>query len=415
MSTFIVVGLCVGVIVTVMSGLIARMRLAGPLAMVIAGIGVSALMDEDLTNLLYEQSTERAVELILALLLFVDATEVKKGLLGGEPAISARLLLIALPFSLLSAVTFGTFLLPATSVAVLVVIACVVVPTDLAPAAQLLHDRRIPARVRRILNVESGYNDGIVAPIFVVALALIGDNHTDDGVWNAIADGVESTLIAGVVGIAVGFGGARLTRWAQDRALTTSQGMRIGVVLLPVLAYSGATTSSANGFIAAFVCGVAFHAARNSKTIDASELELAEDLAALSSMAMWFLFGATVSYLVAIGLPGWQEFVFVLAALTIIRGAPVALSLIGSDLSRPDRRAIALLGPRGTASIIFGLLAWRGITAINENSDLELDEASLVLYVMVATVLGSVILHGFTTERIGARYARRARDAAEEK
>ncbi|MFI5436811.1 cation:proton antiporter [Rhodococcus baikonurensis] len=415
MSTFIVVGLCVGVIVTVMSGLIARMRLAGPLAMVIAGIGVSALMDEDLTNLLYEQSTERAVELILALLLFVDATEVKKGLLGGEPAISARLLLIALPFSLLSAVTFGAFLLPATSVAVLVVIACVVVPTDLAPAAQLLHDRRIPARVRRILNVESGYNDGIVAPIFVVALALIGDNHTDDGVWNAIADGVESTLIAGVVGIAVGFGGARLTQWAQDRSLTTSQGMRIGVVLLPVLAYSGATTSSANGFIAAFVCGVAFHAARNSKTIDASELELAEDLAALSSMAMWFLFGATVSYLVAIGLPGWQEFVFVLAALTIIRGAPVALSLIGSDLSRPDRRAIALLGPRGTASIIFGLLAWRGITAINENSDLELDEASLVLYVMVATVLGSVVLHGFTTERIGARYARRARDAAEEK
>ncbi|MDF2470527.1 MAG: hypothetical protein K0Q61_2899, partial [Rhodococcus erythropolis] len=73
MSIFVVVGLFVGVIVTVTSGLIARLRLAGPLAMVIAGIGVSALMDEDLTNLLYEQSTERAVELILALLLFVDA------------------------------------------------------------------------------------------------------------------------------------------------------------------------------------------------------------------------------------------------------------------------------------------------------------------------------------------------------
>ena len=409
MSIFIVVGLFVGVIVTVTSGLIARLRLAGPLAMVIAGIGVSALMDEDLTNLLYEQSTERAVELILALLLFVDATEVKKGLFGGEPAVAARLLLIALPLSLLSAVALGVFLLPATSLAVLVVIACVVVPTDLAPAAQLLHDRRIPARVRRVLNVESGYNDGIVAPIFVVALALVGDHHTEDGVWNAIADGVESTLIAGAVGIAVGFGGARLTRWAKDRALTTSQGMRIGVVLLPVLAYSGATVSSANGFIAAFVCGVTFHAARNSKTIDASELELAEDVATLSSMAMWFLFGATVSYLVAIGLPGWQEFVFVLAALTIIRAVPVALSLIGSDLSRPDRQAIALLGPRGTASIIFGLLAWRGITAINENSDLELDEASLVLYVMVATVLGSVVVHGFTAERVGARYARRAR------
>lgn len=405
MSIFIVVGLCVGVLITVASGLMAKLRITGPLMMVAAGIVVAAVMEEDLTDLLYEQSTEHAVELILALLLFVDATEVRKGLFGGEPTVSARLLLIALPLSLLSAVALGAFLLPTASLAVLLVIACVVVPTDLAPAAQLLHDHRLPARVRRILNVESGYNDGIVAPIFVVALALVGDGHADESAGTAIMNGIESMLIAGAIGIAVGFGGARLTRWVRSRGLTTSQGMRMGVVLLPVLAYSGATVSSANGFIAAFVCGVTFHAARNSKTIESSELELAEDLATLSSMAMWFLFGATVSYLVGIGLPGWEEFAFAVAALTIIRVIPITLSLIGSDLPRQDRQAIALLGPRGTASIVFGLLAWRGITAINEDLDLELDEASLVLYIMVATVLGSVAVHGFTAERIGARYA----------
>jgi NhaP-type Na+/H+ or K+/H+ antiporter len=96
--------------------------------------------------------------------------------------------------------------------------------------------------------------------------------------------------------------------------------------------------------------------------------------------------------------------------LTIIRVVPVALSLIGSDLPRPDRQTIALLGPRGTASIVFGLLAWRRVTT-TDASDVELDAGSLVLYVMVATVLGSVLVHGFTAERFGARYARHARDA----
>ncbi len=63
-----------------------------------------------------------------------------------------------------------------------------------------------------------------------------------------------------------------------------------------------------------------------------SELELTEDLATLSSMAMWFLFGATVSYLAEIGLPGWEVFVFVAAALTVLRIVPIRLFLLGSDL-----------------------------------------------------------------------------------
>lgn len=406
MSLFIVVGLFVGLIITLASGLMSRLRLAGPFVMVLAGILVAALVEEDLTDLLYEQSTERVVELILALLLFLDATEVKKGLFGGEPAVSARLLLVALPLSLLSAVALGYVLLPDNSIAILIVVACVVVPTDLAPASRLLHDQRLPGRVRRILNVESGYNDGIVAPIFVVALALVGDHHDSESVGTAILQGAESTVIAGIVGASVGFGGARIILWVKGRELTTPQGLRIGIVLLAVLSYSGAAVASANGFIAAFVCGVAFHAAHKSSAIDSSELELTEDLAVLSSMAMWFIFGATVSFLIGIGLPEWQLIVYAIAALTVVRILPILLSLVGSDLQPQDRKAIAFLGPRGTASIVFALLAWRGITNINDDADFELGEASLVLYVMVATVLGSVAVHSFTAESVGSRYAR---------
>ncbi|WP_420750600.1 cation:proton antiporter [Rhodococcus sp. O3] len=400
MSVFVVVGLCVGIVCALGARGIARLGLAAPLVMVGAGIVVSSLMHEDLTDLLNASETEHVVELILALLLFVDATEVRNGLFGGERSVSTRLLAVALPLSMLGAVILGALLLPFTAAATLVIIACVVVPTDLAPASSLLHDRRLPLRVRNILNVESGYNDGVVAPIFVVALALLGDDHSGGNTVTAIVHGLQSSLVAGVVGIAVGFGGGAATRVLTDRALTTPRGIRMGVALLALLSYSAAGALSANGFIAAFVCGIAYHARRNVNGADdnKSELELAEDLAGLSSMAMWFLFGATVSYLFGIGLPGWYVFVFVAAALTVIRITPIRLALIGSDLSTRERRAIALLGPRGTASIVFGLLAWRGIS--------DLEDASLVLYVMAATVLGSIAFHGFAVNRIGTGYAR---------
>lgn len=398
MGTFVVVGLCVGIICALGSRGIARLGVAAPLVMVAAGIVVSGAMDEDLTDLLDASATEHVVELILALLLFVDATEVRKGLFGGERAIATRLLAVALPLSLLGAIGLGAALLPFTTVATVVVIACVVVPTDLAPASTLLGDARLPPRVRSVLNVESGYNDGVVAPIFVVALAVLGDDHAGESTGAAILHGLQSSLVAGVVGVGVGLGGAIATSALTDRGLTTTTGIRIGVVLLPLLAYALAGELSANGFIAAFVCGIAYHARRSADGTSAhSELELTEDLATLSSMAMWFVFGATVSYLAGIGLPEWEVFVFVAAALTVIRIVPIRLCLIGSDLPTPDRRAIALLGPRGTASIVFGLLAWRGIS--------DLDDASLVLYVMAATVLGSIAFHGFATHRIGAGYA----------
>lgn len=403
MNAFVVVGLGVGLLCALGSRAIARLRLAAPLVMVTAGIVVSSLMHEDLTDLLDESATEHAVELILALLLFVDATEVRGGLFGGERAVSTRLLTVALPLALIGAIVLGAVLLPFNSMVVLVVVACVVVPTDLAPASGLLRDGRLPERVRRTLNVESGYNDGIVAPIFVVALAMLGESHASEDAGTAIAHGLQSSLVAGVIGVAVGFGGAHVMRLVTSRALTTPRGVRMGVVLLALVAYAAAASLSANGFIAAFVCGIAYHATRTTTgTLDESEseseLELAEDLATLSSMAMWFLFGAAVSYLFELGLPGWEVFVFAAAALTIVRIVPIRLSLLRSDLPTPDRRAIALLGPRGTASIVFGLLAWQGIA--------DIDDASLVLYVMTATVLGSIAFHSFTVDRVGRRYVR---------
>ena len=59
-------------------------------------------------------------------------------------------------------------------------------PTDAALSAQVINDRRVPMRLRRLLNVESGLNDGIVTPIVAFTLAVAASQlgiagHGDSG------------------------------------------------------------------------------------------------------------------------------------------------------------------------------------------------------------------------------------------
>ena len=62
------------------------------------------------------------------------------------------------------------------------------------------------------------------------------------------------------------------------------------------------------------------------------------------------------------------------------------LSLAGSALSHRERLQVGILGPRGTTSVVFGLLAFNRLP--------EGPAADTILLVTVALVLGSVVLHG---------------------
>jgi NhaP-type Na+/H+ or K+/H+ antiporter len=108
---------------SLLAGRLERWRIPGPLLMVVAGIAIGFSTRNDIGNTLNTVIAERAVELILALLLFVDATEVKGGYFGGEREITARLLCIALPLSLILATVLGVLLLPDLSVAVVLIVA----------------------------------------------------------------------------------------------------------------------------------------------------------------------------------------------------------------------------------------------------------------------------------------------------
>ncbi len=384
------------------AGRLARWSITAPLAMVIAGIGLTYGSSPVIALDLDAHGVEHGVEVVLAILLFVDATESPGGVLGREPKLTLRLLLIALPLSAGLAIVAGYLVLPGQSWWLLALLATVTIPTDLAPAAAVIRDTRVPARLRGLLNVESGLNDGVVAPFFLFCLAAAkAEGRGSEGI-NALIDAVPAVLIAIGVGLLVGRASGWLLAHAFRRGWTQPTALRMGVLALPLLAYGLALVAGGNGFVAAFIAGVFFSSAARRLPHDA--LHLAEDVGMVLSLAVWFLLGALVNEAFAAGID-LRVVLYAALLLTVVRIMPVMLAVAGSGIGRGDAAFLGWLGPRGLATIVFGLLAF---------IDLKQPANDLVAEVMVATVLLSVVAHGLSLGPLASWYGRGATKRARE-
>lgn len=293
-----------------------RYGVAGPAALTLAGAVLVFIDVDGFAEAAAGDAAEHVVELILAVLLFVDACEVRGGVFGGEGRAVARLVLIALPLSLLAVVLSGVWILPQLNVFVLLVIACVVMPTDFSPAATLLRSPWILPRIRQILNVESGYNDGLVSPVFAMALAAAvalptllaavdADTLTPDAETQleenlgefvaAFLGAVPATLVAIVIGVVFGGLFGLLARLALTRGWAAPAGIRYVMLLVPLLAFGTATVSTiaANGFVAAFVAGILYRLMRTRGTVEHTiphtEVMLVEEVGTLAANLVWFV------------------------------------------------------------------------------------------------------------------------------
>lgn len=381
---------------SLLAGRLQRWRITAPMVMVLGGVVIGASTTQGLTESLNTELAEQIAEVILALVLFVDSFEIRGRVFGHEPGLVARLLFVALPLSLVGTFAAAYLLLPDLPWPALLALACVVVPTDFAPAAGILKDERIPERVRNLLNIESGYNDGVVAPIFVFALTLAGTKSHASTPSEALAEAVPASLKAIAVGVVVGVVAGWLMRLAARHHLATSASLRVAVMAVPLLTLGLAMAVHGNGFVAAFVCGIAFRAARGAAAHH--ELDLAEDVAHLTGLAMWFVLGQVAVVVIAVAEIPWQMWLLAFVALTLARIVPVLLSLLGSSLPWRDRLLVSYLGPRGIATIVFGLLAFNALP----------DDPSAVaqLSMLVLVVVGSMLVHGLAAPFVASAYTR---------
>ena len=131
---------------------------------------------------------------------------------------------------------------------------------------------------------------------------------------------------------------------------------RVPWSVLPLLAYVLSVAIHGNAFVSAFVCGIAYSGLRRSEHVR-RDLGLIDDVGFLLMVVMWFAFGALTVVALRNAVP-WGIVVFCLLALTLVRMLAVLAALLGSHFTWPERLLPGWSGPRGTASIGFGALAF---------------------------------------------------------
>jgi NhaP-type Na+/H+ or K+/H+ antiporter len=398
-ATFAVLSLLVvGWAVT--SKLLSRANISGPLLFTAAGY-LLANPDWGAFSVTYDAPAIHVVaEVTLALLLFADASRVSLAKLRRDMRFPVRLLGIGLPGSVVLGSLLAAWLLDDVSWALAGFVGATLAPTDAALSAQVINDQRIPMRIRRVLNVESGLNDGIVTPIVVFTLAMAATELGLEGQQHAGGGAALLDVAIGVgVGIAVGWGTAALIAIGTRRRWIVEGGRRLATLGAAFGSFALATGLGGNGFIAAFVAGVAFGAGWRDESIAVEEVgELPELLGELLAFIVWFLFGA-VLVPVAFDQLDLAVLGYALLSLTLVRMLPVALSLLRSGLDRETVLFIGWFGPRGLASVVFALLA---VEELGETPVVAPSVAAVSL-----TVLLSVVLHGVTAGPLGSAYVRR--------
>ncbi len=403
-----------GLIVAIAASLIAwglvsakfeALNISAPIAFVVLGLVLAndpvAAIDVDV----HAETLRSLSEVTLALLLFSDAARVNLRVLRHDAVVETRLLLVGLPLTIALGTALAVLLFPDLDPWAAAVIAAAVAPTDAALGAQVVEDEHVPARVRRILNVESGLNDGIATPFvsFFIAGAVADTmTHSSTALGGSLAE-----LGAGVLlGTAVGLVGGYLLTLTTTHGLASPTYRGVGVLALALLAYALSIELGGNGFISAFVGGLAFGTVVHGSSESPATLEFDAQSGRLLSLVVWFLFGAVL--VTALDAVTWQTAVFAVLALTVVRMVPVAIALIGSGFSRTTMAFMGWFGPRGLASVVFAVIAF---------DSLQGSEATAVLAAVTLTVLVSVVAHGLTAAplalRYGARMAARREDTPE--
>jgi NhaP-type Na+/H+ or K+/H+ antiporter len=379
----------------VLSARLERFDVTAPITFVLAGV---LLTHGPLAPLRFAPSHEMVkalAEITLVLVLFSDASRVGLRDLRADMTRCLRLLGIGLPLTIGLGTLLAFALFHAMSIWLALLVGAALAPTDAALGAGMMVNPAVPARIRRLINVESGLNDGIATPVVLVAVAGAGSTASI-GPGEAVAELALGVLIGAVVGGAGGFlvQAARRRGWAEGGFVGSA------VLALAVCAYACALALHGNGFIAAFVGGIAFGAVGGGRGERLVPFE--EETGALVSLLVWLAFGA-IAVVPALADLTWRTAVYAVLSLTVVRMAPVAVAMAGARLSAAAVGLVGWFGPRGLASVVFALLTLE---------DLGQRVAGPAVSVIGFTVLLSVIVHGGTADPLARRYGPRIALAA---
>ena len=313
-------------------------------------------------------------DLALFSILFTDGMRVDLAELRASWRPPGRALLLGLPLTLL-----GTAL-AAHTVAGLpwieaLLVGAVLSPTDPVFAAAIVGREEIPSRLRRLLNVESGLNDGLALPLVLYFLALLSSA-------NAHVASLGWEVVWGIVlGGAVPFIAVRLARRSVFGVHESHHTLGTFAVGMLIFALCGLTHG--NSYLAAFTAGIMLVSLHPG--VRQSFHPFGEPLTELLKLSALLVFGAVISLRIFENITA-ADWIFAFIALFLIRPVAIGISLLGSGLPLREILVAGWFGPKGFASVIYGIFVLES----------HIPNAQHLAHLIAIVVIGSMVAHSST-------------------
>lgn len=357
-----------------LSGVAARTILSTALMFLVAGAvigqGGLGLVDIPSDGLF----VTALADLALFTVLFVDGQRAGLPDLKEGWRITGRTLGLAMPLTMIGIAVPAHYLAGLDWTTALLV-GAILSPTDPVFASAIVGRQDVPLRLRRLLNVESGLNDGLALPFVLIFLATAAnrDAHLGEVALELVAGLALGIVIPAVIALA----------W-RTRILTAEPRLQaLGPLAIAVILYASCHLTHANPYLAAFAAGSTL------ATLDRVAAEHFEHFGDLLSettkFAALLVFGALITpeRISHLSVGDWAVAVL---AILLVRPASMMLSLLRTPLTTQERSAAAWFGPKGFASVVYGLLALQA----------GIPQGDHVFDLVAITIALSIVLHSST-------------------
>ena len=369
--------------------------LTAPIVFTLAGMFAYLVLPETSQATINNKTILVIGEITLALVLFSDALRINLRRVMREYQLPSRLLGIGMPLTIILGGLMALLLFSHFSIWEAAILATILAPTDASLGAAIMHSKRVPAIIRRALNLESGLNDGLSIPLLMLFIGLASvTSPGQDRSW--IVFTAQQIGFGLLVGLGVGWLGGWLTANAEKKGWMTKSAQQLALIAIAILSWWLAEkVVGGNGFIAAFIAGALVREGYQ----DAHErmAEFSEAWGDLLIYLIFFFFGLmAMPQLENLIAPYW---IYALLSLTLVRMLPVGLAMLGTRLHISSILFLGWFGPRGLASIILGLIF------LEQKTNLSVEP--VIILAVISTVLLSIFAHGISAAPAINLYARR--------
>ena len=408
---------------TLASSFLARLPLSAAMLYLALGVAVGPLGWSLVTVNAFENTDllERVTEVAVLLSLFNCGMKLELPLRNARWRIPVQLATVSMLLTVGAITAVGVYALN-LPLGAAVLLGAILAPTDPVLASDVqVADPGDRDRVRFGLTGEGGLNDGTAFPLVMLGLGLLGLHELGADGWRWWTVDV---LWATAGGVGLGYGLGTLVgrviiylRMRHHEALESDEFIALGLI---ALTYGLALLLNTYGFLAVFAAGLALRRANdasrplpvpvssvsiglNPHQVSASGEHAPEHMMqAVSSFNHQLERFAEIGIVLMVGALlatirfRYEVLWFIPLLFVVIRPVAVQIGLLGTPLTRGQRRLISWFGIRGIGSLYYLLFA------ISHGVQPGLAEHLLSLTLPV--VVASVVLHGISVTPMMRRY-----------